>query len=118
MGARVNHPHEMQAQKISVNVAVESDVERFTDIAGEADWNDETKENCEWKIIFVLEHHQLVSLQVAHFNSSAKLLDVGVLLAHQPSDMREEKSALRVVGVSIGVCVFVVHPMIPHPLVH
>lgn len=54
--------------------------------------------------------------QIGHVDLSALLDDVGVLLAHQPSNVSEEKAATRVVRISVGVSELVVHTMIASPL--
>lgn len=94
MSARVNHPNEMQSHEISEDVSVEGNLERLAEIATKPNWNNETEDDGEWQIILVLEHHNLISLQVVHLYATAEFCHVGMFLAHQPTDMREKEAAL------------------------
>jgi hypothetical protein len=63
-----------------------------------------------------LELHRWVVLKITHVDFLSLLNHIRVFLAHQPTNMREEESATRIVGISVCVCVLVVDSMIPRPL--
>jgi hypothetical protein len=66
----------------------------------------------------VLEHYDGVTLQIRHIHLLPVLLDIGVLLAHEPANVRKEEATAGIVWVSIAVRELVVNAMISHPLVY
>ena len=63
-----------------------------------------------------MESYDRVSFQVAHVHGFAKSDDVWVLSYHQPSHMGEEEALVDVVRVGVGICEFVVGPVVTAPL--
>lgn len=57
-----------------------------------------------------------IVFQVTHVDFCSELLHIRMLLDEQPAAVREEKAALRVVRVGVGVCELVVNSMISNPL--
>lgn len=68
--------------------------------------------------LLLLEHHHPVGFQVVHVNPSAELDDVGVLLAHEPSNVAEEEATLRVVRISVCIRVAVMQTVVATPDEH
>jgi hypothetical protein len=75
-----------------------------------------TNERNDDGIVLVLEPQDWVGCQVAHVNALAELEHFWVLLAHQPTDVSEEKTARDVVRIGVCVAVLVVNAMISNPL--
>lgn len=70
------------------------------------------------KYLLFLKHNHPISLHVSHIDSSPKLNDDGVFFRHEPADMAEEKSTLRVVRITVGVGVAVMQAVIATPDEH
>jgi hypothetical protein len=59
-----------------------------------------------------------VSQYVAHVNLSSPPQDLGVLLLHEPTHMREKEPTVRIVWVRVCLAELVVDPVISHPIKH
>ncbi len=68
-------------------------------------------------ISLLLEHDDLVLLDVAHVDVLEFVHRVRVLGHQQPTDVRVEEPASRVVRVGVGLGVFVVQAVVERPLV-
>ena len=83
---------------------------------GDQSGETEAEEHSEGEVVLLLEHNDLVLLQVLHVGSATSLNDQLVFLQKQPSAVREKQTILRVMGVLLGVGVTVVSAVVTRPM--
>lgn len=66
----------------------------------------------------MLKHDIFIGFQITHRNSAAEFKDVWMFFAQKPSHVREEEATSDIVGISIGIGVFVVNSMVSGPFVY
>lgn len=64
-----------------------------------------------------MELDDRIGEDVAHVDLAALLLDQRMLVHHEPADVRKEEAPVRVVRIGVRLRVFVVHPVVAHPVV-
>lgn len=75
-----------------------------------------TRQSCSAFSLF-LKHDDAIGLQVTHVNLHPLFDDIRMRREEEPTNMREEKSTLGVVGIRVGLGVLVVDSMIMSPSV-
>ena len=73
------------------------------------------KNRCQNRVVLFLESYDWVGLKVAHVHGFAQSGEVWVFVHQQPSHMGEEETPFDAVGVGVGVCEFVVDPVVMAP---
>lgn len=66
----------------------------------------------------LMKEYNRILEKVAAVNKLAFLYNLGMLFHHKPTNMREEKSSLCVVGIGICFGIFMVHSVISNPIEH
>lgn len=67
--------------------------------------------------LLLLEHQDGIGTQIGSINTLSLGLDLWMLLAQQPANVREEEATSSVVWISIGFRVLVMYTMIARPMV-
>lgn len=69
-----------------------------------------------YEVLLFLESKNRICIQITYVQSFALFLQSGVFPTQEPSDVREEEAACRIVGISVGFTVLVMHPVISRPI--
>lgn len=120
VGGAVDQPGQVEGHAVAEHDANEKGIpqtltpEEVRNHCGKGAPNKEQKRN----VIFPLEPDHWVCHQVTHVNCFALFLDIRVLLHQKPPNMREKEAPFGVVRVGVGFGEFVVHSVVPTPLVN
>ena len=120
MSSRVDQPSEVENNAVAKCAADKESIPEILTpaIACDLSRHDEAHVECEPWVKLLLENNERILQQVGKVHATTSLDNVGVLLHQEPSHVSIEESASSIVGVSISLTVFVVHAVIPSPMVN